>query len=128
MPLPVLPPLPGAAERRHAERLELLAQIELRRGEGEVVLMPVVNISAGGVFLRIDAGMLRGMRVGDPVGVFLDCGDDVTLDVEAEVVRVDLLGGGPDRPAGVALMWASADPAFSENLTRALRRVADTSR
>ena len=112
-------------ERRQSERLELLAQIELRRGSTEVVLLPVVNISAGGVFLRIEGGSLQnGLRVGDPVGVFLDCGADVTLDVEAEVVRVDLLGG-QGRPAGIALMWASADPAFAEKLTLALRRVAD---
>ena len=122
MPLVIPPPPPGAAERRRAERIELLAQIELRRGGGEVVLLPVVNISAGGVFLRIDTGMLlRGLRVGDRVGLFLDCGADVTLDVEAEVVRVDLLGG-PERSAGIALMWASSDPEFAENLTRALRR------
>jgi hypothetical protein len=123
MPLPSPPPPPGAAERRRADRLELLAHIELRRGGGEVVLLPVINISAGGVFLRIDDGMLRGMRVGDPVGVFLDCGGEVTLDVDAEVVRMDLMGG-PDRPAGIALMWASSDPSFSENLTAALRRFA----
>jgi hypothetical protein len=125
MPLPMPPPPPGAKDRRQSERLELLAQLELRRGGGEVVLLPVLNISAGGVFLRIDGGSLqRGLRVGDPVGVFLDCGNDVTLDVDAEVVRVDLMGG-PDRPAGIALMWASADPAFAEKLTRALRMVAE---
>ena len=124
MPLPMPPPPPGAADRRQSERVELLAQIEVRRGGGEVLVLPVVNISAGGVFLRIDAGSLQGgLRVGDPVGLFLDCGSDVTLDVDAEVVRIDL-NGGQGRPAGIALMWASADPAFAENLTRALRVVA----
>ena len=124
MPQPLPPPPPGAEDRRQSERVELLAQIEVRRGVGEVLLLPVVNISAGGVFLRIDGGSLQGgLRVGDPVGVFLDCGHDVTLDVDAEVVRVDLLGSA-NRPAGIALMWASADPAFAEKLTRALRVVA----
>ncbi|HUS63179.1 MAG TPA: PilZ domain-containing protein [Kofleriaceae bacterium] len=124
MPQPIPPPPPRAEDRRQSERVELLAQIELRRGGAEVVLLPVLNISAGGVFLRIDGGALQGgLRVGDQVGVFLDCGEDVTLDVDAEVVRVDLMGS-PGRPAGIALMWASADPAFAENLTRALRVVA----
>ena len=109
-------------ERRQSERLELLAQIQLRRG-GEVVQLPVVNISAGGVFLRMEGGALQnGMRVGDAVGVHLDCGADVTLEVDAEVVRFDHQGHS-GRPAGVALMWASADPAFAEKLTRALRLV-----
>jgi hypothetical protein len=118
------PPPPPGAERRRSERIEILAQVELRRGDGEVVLLPVANISAGGVLLRVDRGMLlRGVRVGDQVGIYLDLGGDLSFEVEAEVVRVDLLGG-PGRTPGIALMWTSEDPAFAEKLVLALRRAA----
>lgn len=120
------PPPPPGSERRRAERMELLAQVQVKRGDGEVVLLPVGNISAGGVFLHIDRGMLlRGLRVGEAVTVFLDltsAGDDLALHVEAEVVRLDLLGG-PGRKAGIALMWSSQDPAFAQKLARALERL-----
>lgn len=98
--------------------------MELRRGDGEVVILPVANISAGGVLLRIEPGMLlRGLRVGDPVGVYVDLGGEVSFDVDAEVVRVDLLGG-PGREPGIALMWTSTDPAFATTLARVLEAQA----
>jgi hypothetical protein len=118
------PPPPPGAERRRSERVELLAQVQLRRGDGEVALLPVANISAGGVLLRVEPGtMPRGLRVGGPVGVYLDLGGDLSLDGEAEVVRLDLLGG-PGRSPGIALMWTSSDPAFAEKLALVLRRAA----
>ncbi|HLU65389.1 MAG TPA: PilZ domain-containing protein [Kofleriaceae bacterium] len=122
--MPPSPPPPPGSERRRSPRFEVLAQVELRRGDGEVVILPVANISAGGVLLRIEPGMLlRGLRVGDPVGVYVDLGGEVSFDVDAEVVRVDLLGG-PGREPGIALMWTSTDPAFATTLARVLEAQA----
>ena len=117
------PPPSPPPERRQSERVELLAQVELRHGDGEVALLPVANISAGGVLLRLEEGVLPAVRVGDAVGVFLDVGDDMTFEVDAEVVRLDV-ADDPDRPVAVALMWSSADPAFAARLAQALERIA----
>ena len=125
--MPNKPPPPPGSERRRAERVEILAQVELRHGDGDVVLLPVANISAGGVLLKIDKGMLlRGLRVGHTVGLFLDLGEDVSLTVDAEIVRVDVLGG-TGRPPGIALMWTSSDPAFAATLAHAMQRFQKSS-
>ena len=96
------PPLPPGAERRRFERFELLAHVELRRAD-EVSLLPVVNISAGGVLVRIDNGELADLAVDEQVNVFLDVSDlpePIAVTMEASVVRVS-----PN--VSVALMWSS---------------------
>jgi hypothetical protein len=122
----VPPPPPGAADRRRDERLDLLAQIEVRRMGGDVSILPVGNISAGGIFLKLEPGLsLDGVMVGEPVTLFIDLsslGDDLTLSGEAVVARIDR--GGPGRNAGFALMWTSTDAAFSEKLATVLKRLA----
>ncbi len=93
---------------------------------GEVALLNVNNISAGGLLIGLGVGEHPGVRVGDEVSVFLDLGDDdegkpVTLDAAAEVVRVDL--GGLGRPAAIALMWTADAVAFTDQLARVLAAV-----
>jgi hypothetical protein len=119
------PPPPPGSERRRNNRLTIMAQVELRRG-GEVVVLPVGNISAGGVLLylgKLDGGR-RTFRIGESVSVFLAVdheGEELSLAMDAEVMRVDL--GGPERPAGVGLMWTSKDPQAVATLARILGRL-----
>lgn len=96
------PPLPPP-ERRKAERLELYAQVELRRAD-EVMLLPVVNISSGGLLVRSE-----GMRLeaGEEVAVFLDA-NDISFTMEASVIRCDAMY--------IAVMFTSTD----EEATNAL--------
>jgi hypothetical protein len=118
------PPPPGAPARRHP-RFELIAQVELRRGE-EVVVLPVGNISAGGVFVKLERGASLGLSSGDAVSVFVaaeEGDEDLAFGMDAVVVHVD--GGGGDRPAGVGLMWTSTDAAPVAILSRLLGRLAE---
>src|SRR5687768_7762846 len=118
------PPPPPRSERRAHERYDLLAQVELEGG-GEVAVLQVANISAGGIRLQIGRREPMPTRVGQAVQLYLDLGDDadgaVALRARAEVVRVDL--GGPDRDPSIALMWTSSDPDTSRQLTRVLEHV-----
>ncbi len=105
------PPPPAVAERRRAERLELLAQVELRR-DGEVVLLPTINISAGGLLLGVESGALSDVEIGEEVHVFLatsegDSGSGaIELSMDATIVRVIAHDGVPNQ---IGLMWSSID-------------------
>lgn len=104
LPVRAKPPLPPGAERRRSERFELLAHVELRRN-AEVSLLPVVNISAGGMLLRLESGALADIAVDEHVSVFLDISDlpePIALTIEASVVRVNGI-------SSVALKWTSTD-------------------
>ncbi|HUH05389.1 MAG TPA: PilZ domain-containing protein [Kofleriaceae bacterium] len=109
-------------ERRNATREAITARVTLRYSN-DVSVLEVDNISAGGIFLKL-APAQRPMAVAqETVTVYFDVGPDaygdpLDLEVDAEVVRVDL--GGPDRPAGIALMWTSTDPAVPERLALVL--------
>ena len=113
------PPPPGAERRQHA-RFELLAQVELRIG-GEVSLLPVVNLSAGGVL--VDASGDHGdLPLGAEVKVFLAAYTGAApFSIEGKIVRIDR------RPDGVvgalAVMWTSADAAAQAGLTKLLERL-----
>ena len=118
------PPPPPGAERRRTHRVELLAQVQLRRGDGEVFLLPVTNISAGGAFLRLEQGVgISSLVVGDQVDIFIDLGSSFTLDLPAQVLRIDIKGGD-GRVAGIGLRWTSSDAAVSERLEAALKHLA----
>lgn len=118
------PPPPPGAERRRTNRVELLAQVQLRRGDGEVFLLPVVNISAGGAFLRLEAGVgISSLVVGDQVDIFLDLGATHMLDLSAQVLRIDVQGQG-GRVAGIGLRWSSKDPAMMGRLEAALKHLS----
>src|SRR5689334_4601843 len=107
LPVRAKPPLPPGAERRRFERFELLAQVELRL-HGEVVVLPIVNIAAGGILLRMELDDVAGIGMDEHVSVFLDVHDmpqPITISMDATVVRV-VPGASPS----VALMWTSANP------------------
>lgn len=112
----------GGRERRKDERLPVQATVRLRRS-GKTSVLPVANISAGGVFLQMHLGQLPGVVLGESVNVYIDFGQDhygdpLELEVEAEIVRVDI--GGLDRSPGLALMWTSSDPAVAQQLALVL--------
>ncbi len=112
-------------ERRTAERLPITAKVTLRRSKVSIVL-DVDNISAGGILLRLAPAQMPIAARGEAVTVYFDVGPDsygdaLDLEVDAEVVRVDL--GGPDRPAGIALMWTSTDPAVPQRLALVLEHL-----
>ncbi len=106
------------SDRRRADRLAFTAKVTLRRNHAAIVL-DVANISAGGMLLRLAPAQMPMASQGEAVVVAFDAGPDaygdpLDLEVDAEVVRVDL--GGPDRPAGIGLMWTSTDPAVPQRL------------
>ena len=116
------PPLPPGAERRRFERFELLAQVELRM-RGEVVVLPIVNISAGGILLRIDRD-LAGVGVDEQVSVFLDITDmpePIMLTMDATVVRV-IVG---ETSTSIALMWTSTSGDAVGKLAKLLDHLRD---
>jgi hypothetical protein len=116
------PPLPPGAERRRFERFELLAQVELRM-RGEVVVLPIVNISAGGILLRIDRD-LAGVGVDEQVSVFLDITDiaePIMLTMDATVVRV--IAG--ETSTSIALMWTSTSGEAVGKLAKLLDHLRD---
>jgi hypothetical protein len=118
------PPPPPGSERRRTHRVELLAQVQLRRGDGEVFLLPVSNISAGGAFLRLERGVgISSLVVGDQVDIFLDLGSAVTIELAAQVLRIDVQGGD-GHVAGIGLRWTTSDPALHERLESALKHLA----
>lgn len=115
------PPPPGHERRRH-ERYELLAQLELIRG-GEVSVLAVRDISAGGLYVELGRLEQAAVQVGDDLHVFIDAGtndagEPLQLETNVEVVRVAL--AGVDRPAGFGVRWASVDPAAADALARIL--------
>jgi hypothetical protein len=117
------PPPPPGAERRRSHRVELLAQVQLRRGDGEVFLLPVSNISAGGAFLRLEPGVgISSLVVGDQVDIYLDLGSSHLLELQAQVLRIDVKGGD-GRVAGIGLRW-TIDRAKQGSLEAALKHLA----
>jgi hypothetical protein len=100
----------------------VLAQVQIRAG-GDVLLMPVGNISAGGVLLKVEKGNEVALNVGDKVSIYLDLepekrGARLAVDVAAEVVRVNSSSGKPDH--GIAFMWATQDANLMEKLSQIL--------
>jgi hypothetical protein len=119
--------MPGIGDRRRSERKQFTAKVTLRHG-GAATVLDVVDISAGGIKLRMAPTQLPVAAMGEAVIVYFDVGPDsygdpLDLEVDAEVVRVDL--GGPDRPAGIALMWTATDPAVPQRLALMLEHLRD---
>jgi hypothetical protein len=115
----------GDRERRKTERRRITATVTLRHGGGATVL-DVENISAGGILLRLAVAQRPVAGLGEGVTVYFDVGPDaygdpLDLEVDAEVVRIDL--GGPQRPATIALMWTSMDPAVPQRLALVLEHL-----
>lgn len=112
----------GEDDRRAHERHEYTAQVSLRRHD-DVTVLPVRNISAGGIYLALGIAQIPGVALGDAVSVHFDAGVDehgeaMSIDMDAEVVRVDMRR--LDREAGIALMWTSIDPLMVQRLAQVL--------
>lgn len=75
----------------------MLAQVEIRRG-GDVMLLPVVNISAGGLLMRNEEAVTLAM--GEDLTVFVSA-SNISFAMEAAVVRCDA--------QSIAVMWTSTD-------------------
>ena len=87
-------------EKRKDPRLELYASVRLERA-GERLLLPVKNISLGGVLLATGGQDLTGFPVGSRHQIVVFHPDDPGkhATVKADVVRLD--------EVGMALSWPS---------------------
>ncbi|HTM22171.1 MAG TPA: PilZ domain-containing protein [Kofleriaceae bacterium] len=117
-------------DRREHARLDVMVEVSVRQG-AKVSQLLAANISAGGMFLEVDALTHPGVAVGDEVAVHLDMGSDrygrpLEIRTPAEVVRVDL--GGPGRQAGFAVMWSSADLGLVHSLAVVLEYLLERAR
>lgn len=121
---PRKPPPPPGSERRRHPRYEVLAQVEISDTEEATLIVPVRDISAGGISVGLDGDSTSGDTIhlapGERVTVFLDVGVEkdgrplhVTLD--AEVVRI--VDG--DKP-GAAFRWVFADATVAERFEQVL--------
>ena len=117
------PPPPPGSERREHPRYEVLAQVEIRGGESTLVV-PVRNISAGGLYVDLEShdpgGLGPALAPGQRATIFLDAsegGNDPELAVtrDAEILRIDK--AGPGGRAGMALRWTLAEVEVIERLT-----------
>ncbi|HZS36569.1 MAG TPA: PilZ domain-containing protein [Polyangia bacterium] len=114
------PSTPESSDSRRFPRFELLASVEIHRGE-ETLILPARNVSQGGIYLGSDGNDLSSFGIGHVIEILLfDAADESRQPVRgnAAVVRRD--------PAGMALTW-SDDQALADNigeLLRSLRRKA----
>jgi hypothetical protein len=136
------PPPPPGSERRQHPRYEVLAQVEIRGGESTLVV-PVRNISAGGLYIDLESHDPRGLgpelAPGQRATIFLDASEggndpDMAVSREAEILRIDEGDGegegrgdgrGDERAAaggraGMALRWTLAEVEVIERLSRIL--------
>ena len=103
-------------EKRKDPRHELYASVRIERA-GERLLLPVKNISLGGVLLATDGQDLSGFPVGSrhPIVVFHPDDPGKHATVKAEVVRHDEFGLAFNWPselarATIALLLESLPP------------------
>ncbi len=109
--------------RRAHERLDIFVQVEIR-GEEEISIVKARNLSAGGLFLELEAGDPE-LRPGTSVTLYLYFGDDkndesISLVSSAEVVH--LQERTDTSPGGVGLKWTSDEADFDRRLERILGR------
>lgn len=86
----------------------------------EVSVLPVANISAGGMLVRLEGNELRDVSVGEEVSVFLDVTDlpePISVTLGATVVRLNGV-------SSVALRWTTTDSRALALLERLLAYVA----
>lgn len=108
----------NAGEYEHPrahERFELIAQVEVRGGDDVVVVVPIVNVSAGGAFLSATKDELADFPEGSEVSIFLSYelgGEDVDINGVGEVVRHQNDG----EATGVGIRWTSDDANFLDSL------------
>lgn len=111
----------GQANRRAHPRFELLAQVQVRR-ELEVHIMPAVNISGGGVFVRGEPTDYPELRPGTELELVIFDADDPSggdVAVRAAVARTE------ERPGlahGFGLRFVGVDQAAWQALQRLVSR------
>jgi hypothetical protein len=100
-----------------------VAKVEFNGG-GEVAVLPIADISAGGVRLSMDPDDLIELDIDEQVQVFLlaENGSPVYVSVSASVVRLKR-----SEPAHVALEWREA-PSDSERFAEVLRVLEESIR
>jgi hypothetical protein len=104
-----------SAERRHHERFELLAQVELHRG-GQLETLTVLNVSAGGLLLRNDHDV--ELVLGEVIRVHFDVPQlSLAFAIDARVIRIV---APTAKPPALAAMWSSSDAAASAGLAQLL--------
>ena len=104
------------SERRQHERYELLAQVELSHGAGNVATLAAINISAGGVLLRNDQN--AAFEVGESIRIHFDVPElRADFSMEATVIRVI---GATTKAGALAAMWTSSDAVASAALAQLL--------
>lgn len=99
-----------------------MAQVQVPLN-GEVLILTVGNISAGGVLLNFDRSDVLAVSLGTVVQVFLDLPvpgteEMISLKGEADVVRIN--SGRDVQAQSIALMWSSSDAAFARTLAQIL--------
>lgn len=99
-----------------------MAQVQIPL-HGEVHVVQVENISAGGLLIRLDHGESLDLRLGEVVQVFLEpptleTERVVSLAGDAEVVRMQPRTA--TSASTLALMWSSCEPDFVRTLAQVL--------
>jgi methyl-accepting chemotaxis protein len=104
-------------ERRHADRVAASGTVEVRRrGSAEPVPATLLDVSSGGMRVRVEPG--SGLAVGDHIDVTLVHGDD-RIPVPAKVMN---RGSGPE--AGqVGMQFAVPDERLAERIDDYVNRV-----
>jgi hypothetical protein len=117
------PPPPPGSERRQHPRFEVLAQVEIRGGENTLVV-PVRNISVGGLYVDLDdhdpAVLGASLAAGQRATIFFDASDgddELVVSREADILRIDRpeVGRG-----GMAMRWTAVEPEVAEHFARVL--------
>jgi hypothetical protein len=131
------PPPPPGSERREHPRYEVLAQVEIRGGERTLV-MPVRNISVGGMYVDLEShdpdGLGPALAAGQRATVFIDASDGgndgLAVSREAEILRIDraepaepaepAARAGTRGRAGMALRWTLVSVEVAERFAHIL--------
>ena len=87
---------------------------------GEVSVVSVTNISAGGMYIETTPGEQLSMELHERVVVYMhldeqEVGEEIQFESPAEVVRINA-GGTP----GYGLMWTSHDPKVTQKIAQVL--------
>ena len=124
-PPPSSPQQLGSHERRRHPRFRPLAHVHFS-GAGEVAVLPIADISAGGIRLTMHPDELIKLDIDEHVSVFLEAASDgqdgpVFVEVDATVVRIKR-----SEPAHIALEWHERPPDIAERFDAVLRILQQT--
>lgn len=104
-----------SSDRRQHERIALVAQVQLEGG-GAVETLSAINISAGGVLFLNERNVAFSM--GQQIRVTFNVPDLAPpFAIDAKIVRIV---EPTNKPAALAAMWTSSDPAATAGLAQML--------